>query len=153
MRLLGLHQDGSIREPDAFIGLTDTITRNCFLDVIKKENRQADLPSRLEPDDPPSDPDVLVDLWHALQDLPRELREVVEAIYLQGRSYEEAAKLLGIPEGTLRRRRTQGIRVLREKMGFRTAQEPLSEAELKELLRKIRDDDDDRTPGDEGGSS
>ncbi len=118
IRLIKSHRRGVMREPAAFISYTGTITRNVSKDWFKGWKREADLPGRLDPPEGgPSNVDVLVDLGHALQNLGEDLRVVVEAIYLQGHNYEVAAELLGIPEGTLRRRRTQGLKLLREKMG------------------------------------
>jgi RNA polymerase sigma factor (sigma-70 family) len=117
IRLMDSHRRGLIREPAAFISYTGTITRNVFLDWFKKEKREADLPERLEADAENQDPDILLDLVRALDDLPEKERQVIEAIYLQGHSYEEASVLLDIPLGTLKRRQTQGLRVLRKKMG------------------------------------
>ena len=59
-----------------------------------------------------------LDLQGALDDLPEKERRVLEAIYLQGHSYEAAAELLGMPLGTLRRVRTQAVGELREGMGI-----------------------------------
>ena len=141
IRLIKSHRRDAIREPAAFIRFTGVITRNVFLDEIEGSKKQADLPGRLEtPDGDPTNVDVLVDLWHALQDLRGDLREVVEAIYIQGHSYEEAAERLGMAPGTLRGRRTEGLKVLREKMGLQMANQPLSEAALKEFLCKMSND-------------
>ena len=80
IRLIQSARRGAIREPAAFIRYAETITRNCFLDWIEKENRQGDLPEGLEADDSPSDLDVLVDLRRALENLIPSFRAVVEAI-------------------------------------------------------------------------
>jgi RNA polymerase sigma factor (sigma-70 family) len=125
IRLIDSHRRGAIREPAAFISYTQTITRNVYLDWIAKEGKQADLPKRLgPPDGGPRDPEVLEDLRRALGSLIPSFREVVEAIYFKGHSYEDAAELLDLPLGTLRRRRTQGIRMLRAKMGVQMDREP-----------------------------
>ena len=117
IRLMDSHRRGLIREPAAFISYTGTITRNFFLDWFKKEKREADIPERLEADPVSRDLGMLLDLRRALDDLRENERQVIEAIYLQGHSYEEATELLGVPLGTLKRRQTEGLRVLRKKMG------------------------------------
>jgi RNA polymerase sigma-70 factor (ECF subfamily) len=55
----------------------------------------------------------LRDLMKALQQLPREQREVVLLIGLEQLSYEEAAKVLGIPTGTVMSRLSRGREQLR----------------------------------------
>jgi RNA polymerase sigma-70 factor (ECF subfamily) len=50
----------------------------------------------------------------ALGDLPERLRAPIELIYLQGRTYAEAAASLGIPVGTVRSRVHRGIERLRK---------------------------------------
>ncbi len=117
IRLMDSHCRGLIREPAAFISYTGTITRNVMLDWFKKWKGEAALPEQLEADAESRDLGMLLDLQRALDDLPEMERQVVGAIYLQGHSYEEAAERLGIPLGTLKRRQTEGLRVLRKKMG------------------------------------
>ncbi len=111
---------GVIREPSAFINFVGTTTRRVLLDWIDRERRAAESGHRwkeLYADVERGDPGLTLDLERALKDLPVELRRVVEAIYLQGHSYEEAAKLLGIPLGTLKRRLTRARKEMRKKMG------------------------------------
>jgi RNA polymerase sigma-70 factor (ECF subfamily) len=88
-----------------------------MVDWFKNEKGEADLPEQLEADAESRDLGMLLDLQRALDDLPEMERQVVGAIYLQGHSYEEATERLGIPLGTLKRRQTEGLRVLRKKMG------------------------------------
>jgi RNA polymerase sigma-70 factor (ECF subfamily) len=117
IRLIQSARRNSIREPRAFISYTGTITRNLLFDWIQRENKHRDLPDRLEADVESRDTGMLLDLQRALDDLPVKERQVVEAIYLQGHSYESAAELLDIPLGTLKRRLTQARKEIRKKMG------------------------------------
>lgn len=50
----------------------------------------------------------------ALDGLSAEHREVLEQVYLQGRTVNEAAEELGIPAGTVKSRSYYGLRALRE---------------------------------------
>ena len=59
IQLMKSHRAHAIREPSAFIRFTGTITRNMFLDWIHRENRQRELPERLE-----QSPDFGEDLQH-----------------------------------------------------------------------------------------
>lgn len=119
IRLIQSARRGAIREPRAFISYTGTTTRNLFLDWRQREAKleSNELWEQLEVDDAPTDPGMLLDVQRMIDDLPGKLRRVVEAIYLQGHSYEECAKLLGIPLGTLKRRLTQARKEIRKKMG------------------------------------
>jgi RNA polymerase sigma factor (sigma-70 family) len=109
----------SIREPRAFIAYTATVTRNKLRDWIRRERKpdSKDLWDRLQAEVELRDPDLLLDLECALESLSEKQRLVVEAVYLQGHTYEAAAELLGMPLGTLKRVRTQGLMKLREEMG------------------------------------
>ena len=109
---------GVLREPSAFISYTGTITRNVLIDHVRRETRpeSRELRERLQEAGERRLPDVLLDLHRAREGLPERLRRVVETIYLEGHSYATAAKLLGVPLGTLKRLQTQGLRALRERM-------------------------------------
>lgn len=53
------------------------------------------------------------DLAAALNKLPAEQRAAIALIALEGRAYEEAAEMLGVPVGTLRSRLSRGREALR----------------------------------------
>jgi RNA polymerase sigma-70 factor (ECF subfamily) len=61
---------------------------------------------------------VVVD---ALSRLSSEHREVLEQVYLQGHTVAEAAKVLGIPPGTVKSRSYYALRALREVHASSTA--------------------------------
>jgi RNA polymerase sigma-70 factor (ECF subfamily) len=60
-----------------------------------------------------ADPGVRLDLDRALGALPALQRRAVEAIFLCGYTYEEAAELVEVPLGTLKRAQTRGLAQLR----------------------------------------
>ena len=127
--LLRSAQRDGIREPRAFVSYVGTAVRNKLLDFVAKQKRPgaADLEGDPETADATSQiarqrraerpVDVYLDLQRSLDALPEKLRVVVEAIYINGYSYEEASRRLGIPLGTLKRLQTQGLRELRSAMG------------------------------------
>lgn len=121
-------QSQALREPRALVNYVGVITRNKLLDLLDRQRRPGapDLLGEPEAAAERSEvlqrlqarpPDVYVDLGRALQLLPEKLRAVVDAIYLQGFSYEEAASRLGVPLGTLKRLQNQGLRELRAQLG------------------------------------
>lgn len=61
----------------------------------------------------------LRDLERAMARLPEEQRQVILLVGLEGMRYEEVAKILGIPIGTVRSRLSRGRDMLRELMGIK----------------------------------
>jgi RNA polymerase sigma-70 factor (ECF subfamily) len=129
VKLLSSARDGAIRNPHAFVGFVGTVTRNALVDWIRKnkpgaaeavdlENAERELAALVAELERSDDPDLMIDLERALAELPREQADVLRALYLEGHTYEEAARRLRIPLGTLKRRQTQGLRSLRERMGI-----------------------------------
>jgi RNA polymerase sigma-70 factor (ECF subfamily) len=127
--LRSLQREGGPREPRAFVNYVGAITRNKFFDLLDRQRRPGSPDLVGDPAGaadragvPPEQasargPDVYLDLGRALSTLPDKLRAAVDAIYLQGFSYEEAASRLGVPLGTLKRLQTQGLRELRAQLG------------------------------------
>jgi RNA polymerase sigma-70 factor, ECF subfamily len=60
----------------------------------------------------------LRDLERALARLPEEQRQVILLVGLEGMRYEEVARILGIPIGTVRSRLSRGRETLRVLMGM-----------------------------------
>jgi RNA polymerase sigma-70 factor, ECF subfamily len=63
----------------------------------------------------------LRDLERAMARLPEEQRQVILLVGLEGMRYEEVAKILGIPIGTVRSRLSRGRDMLRELMDMKDA--------------------------------
>jgi RNA polymerase sigma-70 factor, ECF subfamily len=68
----------------------------------------------------------LRDLNRAIGRLPDEQRQVILLVGLEGMRYDEVAKILGIPIGTVRSRLSRGRETLRVLMGIRKSGAPLS---------------------------
>lgn len=115
-------------QPGSFEGWLWRITRNAFLDEVRRRNRR---PSQSPPEEldrselgssPPPD-EVLdsirlgEDIQKALADLPYEFREAVVMCDVVGLSYEEIAAATGSPIGTVRSRIHRGRKLLRERLG------------------------------------
>jgi len=65
----------------------------------------------------------LRDLERAMARLPEEQRQVILLVGLEGMRYEEVAKILGIPIGTVRSRLSRGRDMLRELMDMKETRE------------------------------
>ena len=55
-----------------------------------------------------------MDMLRAVVSLPSEERDVLDALYFQGRNVKEAAASLGVPAETVKDRSYQALRRLRE---------------------------------------
>jgi RNA polymerase sigma factor (sigma-70 family) len=122
-------QDNRIRNQNAFISYVGIITRNKLSDWIQNcrraggdeflgdsETALAILDKTLSSNDDQQSQDQLMDLQQSLSQLPEREQKAITAIYLHGYSYAEAAKMLKLPLGTLKRLQTQGLKLLRQKM-------------------------------------
>ena len=111
--------------PGSFDGWLCRITRNAFLDDIRrKKRRPADaLPDeldRLSSISSPPPEDVLAsirlgdDVQSALLELPYDFREAVVMCDIIGLSYDEIALAVAVPVGTVRSRIHRGRKMMRE---------------------------------------
>ena len=114
--------------PGTFEGWLYRITKNLFLDRVRRRKRVRIEPLPEEEWRQPSDltpgPAERVesgmlrgDLEFALQELPPLFRTAVVLCDVQGLSYEEVAQATGWPMGTVRSRIHRGRRLLRQRLG------------------------------------
>lgn len=114
-------------QPGSFDGWLWRITRNAFLDDIRRKKRRptvplGDDPDRIEHGSSPGPDEVLAsirlgeDVQKALLDLPYEFREAVVMCDVVGLAYEEIAAAVGAPIGTVRSRIHRGRKMLRERL-------------------------------------
>jgi RNA polymerase sigma-70 factor, ECF subfamily len=122
--LLRVRKGLSSYVPGSFDGWLWRITRNAFLDGVRKRNRRPTIPF---PDDDrtliatsPSPDEVLAsvrlsdDIQSALLKLPLDFRECVVLCDVVGLTYEEIAQATESPVGTVRSRIHRGRKMLRE---------------------------------------
>jgi RNA polymerase sigma-70 factor (ECF subfamily) len=115
-------QRGALRAPQAFVAYCGVITRNKVLQRRRQAWSERARSAAAQADELPEpscrahDPGLRIDLERALAALPERMRAVLQAIYLEGRSYQDAALALGVPLGTLKRMQTQGLRRMRERV-------------------------------------
>jgi RNA polymerase sigma-70 factor (ECF subfamily) len=114
---------GRLRESKALAAYVRVITRNKFIDRLKQHLRcRSD--ERLPWDDETArtmaadetDP-RLRDLWRAVGDLPEEEQRVIDEVYRQGKTYEQASASVGLPLGTMKRRLRTALMALRLRLG------------------------------------
>ena len=112
-------------QPGSFEGWLWRITRNAFLDEVRKRKRRptAPLPDEMDRWDVATSDGADIefdrlslgdDIQKALLELPIEFREAVILCDVVGLSYEEIANAVAVPVGTVRSRIHRGRRHLRE---------------------------------------
>lgn len=110
--------------PGSFEGWLWRITRNAFLDEVRRRKRRPTVPlPEHEPGglDPAPAPDEELarvrlgrDIQAALLQLPYDFREAVVLCDVVGLTYEEIAEAVAIPVGTVRSRIHRGRKMLKE---------------------------------------
>jgi RNA polymerase sigma-70 factor (ECF subfamily) len=106
-----------IHDTRRLLGWLRTTTYRSYIDWARRSGVEVptDLPERSVPG-APEHFEELVALREALATLPDRSRRIIEAIYLRGMTFEEAASALGMPEGTLRTLRTEAMKRLRREL-------------------------------------
>src|ERR1043166_7808377 len=101
-----------------------TLMHNQYVNNVRRANREAgtididDVSSSLVATTDPTASRQLYELERALGQLAAEQREVILLVGLEGFSYEDAAKILAVPVGTVRSRLSRGRESLRRQFGM-----------------------------------
>jgi RNA polymerase sigma-70 factor, ECF subfamily len=114
-------------QPGSFEGWLWRITRNAFLDDIRRQKRRptSPLPDEVDRWDRASAESADVeyarislgdDIQKALLELPIDFREAVVLCDIVGLSYEEIAQACAVPIGTVRSRIHRGRKMLKESL-------------------------------------
>jgi RNA polymerase sigma-70 factor (ECF subfamily) len=95
------------------------IARNCALDELRRTKRRQALVERahMQREEQHVERSSTVEVRDALLALPLDLREPIVLIDLLGESYRDAARVLGVPEGTVKSRVHRGRHHLAEVLG------------------------------------
>jgi RNA polymerase sigma-70 factor (ECF subfamily) len=101
------------------VGWLWTIAVHRLVDVFRRQARQAEVKPDLPPDAPAAEEVALAgtvghELGVALDQLAPELRDVLQAMVLDGLTVRETSVLLGVPEGTVKTRARRARTLLRE---------------------------------------
>jgi RNA polymerase sigma factor (sigma-70 family) len=116
MKLVKSFSQGQLRESRAFVVYARTITRNEFYDFLKARGGPVVEGVLERTEEEPEDQETVVVVRAALSHLPEAQRRAIEAVYLEGRTYEDAAAATSIPLGSLKRYLRLGLDQLRERL-------------------------------------
>ena len=101
----------AVREPETLAGDKGALRARLFT-VTKRLARERPRTEATEPEPAPALDSVAV--LSALEALPTDEREVLRALYFQGRDVTETAATLGVPAGAVKSRTYYALRRLRE---------------------------------------
>ena len=121
--LLAIHRARHTYRPERPFGpWWRTVARNAVTDYYRRRGRRRDRELPLEGFDIAEEPvdaaddELSPELASALAALPRNQREAVELIHLQGLSVNDAAKRAGTTPGALKVRAHRGYRAMRRRL-------------------------------------
>ncbi|MGH0028243.1 MAG: RNA polymerase sigma factor [Myxococcota bacterium] len=118
-------QQGRLRERKAVAAYLKQTTRNKYADRLKRHLDRAEdahlpwedvLEADLDVPEVDAAPGARRDVHGALARLSEPRRQAVTAVYLEGRTYDEAAEVTGIPLGSLKRHLREGLAELRRSL-------------------------------------
>jgi len=123
--LLSAHRRAAtFREDAAVRSWLHTIVVNACLDRIRRSRARPTVPliedalsASVSHDDPIVDVETALDIATALRSLTADQRAAVVAVDVEGYSVRDAARLLGVPEGTVKSRCSRGRTVLAQLLG------------------------------------
>lgn len=110
--LLAWRSVGRLRDPTKIKPWLIKITVNCAYEIRRKSGRVTFLEEIIEPSAP--DEHRYDDLWEAVSALPDERRIAVTLYYYDGLTVEEIAKILRLPDGTVKSRLSRAREQLRQ---------------------------------------
>ncbi|MGH7288867.1 MAG: RNA polymerase sigma factor [Myxococcota bacterium] len=114
-------RDGKLREPRAAIGFLRSTARFKYVDRLRvhlrlEKEEALGWSAVVESSEDPVAEAVREDVKRALSRLPDKQQRALMAVYLDGRTYDEAARETGIPLGTLKRCLRDGLAQLRKEL-------------------------------------
>lgn len=117
MKLVKSFREGQLRESKAFVNYARTITRNGFYDLLRARRGEEVVEMPDVAADSRLDETVVLSVRTAFGNLPENHRKVVQAVYIEEMTYDEAAVATGIPLGSLKRYLRLGLAQLRAQLG------------------------------------
>lgn len=115
-------RDGKLRDPRAALGFLYSVARFKYLDRLRihlrlQEGEALAWGEAIERGESPLSEPERQGLRRALERVPEKTRRALLAVYVDGQTYEEAARETGIPLGTLKRCLRDGLAQLRAELG------------------------------------
>ena len=115
---------GRLRDPQALVGYVKIITRNKFVDRLKRQLRHSEKETLAWDDETARAAAVaddaaetgVGDVWSEVRTLSDEEQRILTGLYVEGRTYQEVSDATGIPLGTLKRRLRGSLAALRERL-------------------------------------
>lgn len=114
---------GRIRDSAKALAYIRAATRNRLTDALRRgqraRGREVEFDESTVDGGPSADEGIREDqisLRDALADLPDRERDAVTAVYVEGQTYEDAASVLKVPLGSLKRFLKQGLATLRRRL-------------------------------------
>ncbi len=119
-------RSNTLRSERAFVSYLAVVVRRKLEPYIRGKVR-ARSSNELDPELPAvaersEDPELRLDLEIGLNSLSPKQRRVIETIYFQGFTALEAASVLELPHGTVKRLQAEGLRLIREAMLVKRAE-------------------------------
>jgi len=110
MKLVKSWSREQLHVSQAFVAYARTITRHEFYDFLKVRGSSMAVAEEAEQkEEEAREEDTSLAVRAVLSHLPAEQRRALQAVYLEGRTYEEAAAVTGIPLGSLKRYLRLGV--------------------------------------------
>ncbi|MHB1952052.1 MAG: RNA polymerase sigma factor, partial [Acidiferrobacteraceae bacterium] len=114
-----LRHQRQLRDPGAMDAWLFSILANCYRDHFRRQKEEEDidemeLPGDATPETEHGENEVVRLVRAAIMRLPEGQRQVLTLVDLEGLSYEEVAKVLSIPTGTVMSRLCRGRRLLKQ---------------------------------------
>lgn len=109
-------QCGRLRNPELFVTWLIRILINCCVDEQKRKKRVVPFEEIRQTDSGEMVSDTKLDLERALNRMKPKYRHVLILKYYQDMTVAEIAKVLDCPEGTVKTRLHQGLKLLRQKI-------------------------------------
>ena len=114
-------RDGKLRDPKAALGFLYSTARFKYVSRLRiqlrlQEREALAWSEAIEREESRFPEGQRHELRRALERVPEKARRALVAVYVDGRTYEEAARETGIPLGTLKRCLRDGLAQLREEL-------------------------------------
>jgi len=116
MKLVQNFRQGKLREPKAFVEYARVITRHEFYDFLRSRHKieVVDIPELSDTEH--LDTTDVLSMRSVLQNLSEKQQLAIQAVYVEGKTYEEAAIATAIPLGSLKRYLQQALTQLRKQL-------------------------------------